>query len=395
MNDLDLVPFTEESGGDGNPGPGTPGKHRRKKGDRSSGRTLVALLVVVAVLGGLAFGGWYGVTKVKDFFTADDYDGPGSGSVVVQIDDNQTVTDIANTLFKDDVVASAKAFVNAAADNPDSTRGLQPGSYKLKKQMKASDALDMLLDRANRVDGPSVIIPEGLTVKEILPRLAEKSGIPLAEFQKAAKDPAALGVPEWGGPSPDRRVLEGFLYPSKYELNDQTTAEGLLKQMVALSVQAATKDDLSAKAQELGVSEWDLMIIASLIEQEGIEADFGKISRVIYNRLNSTGALSYLQFDSTTQYWLIQTGKGRKAIVTDAELKNPDNNYSTDVDRHQGLPPTPIGNPGDASLKAAANPTPGPWTYFVVVTKDRHSAFTDDYNVHQDNILKCKRVGFC
>ncbi|WP_170323912.1 endolytic transglycosylase MltG [Cryptosporangium phraense] len=355
----------------------------------------MALLVVVAVLGGLAFGGWYGVTKVKDFFTADDYDGPGSGSVDVTIEDDQTVTAIGNTLYSKQVIASAKAFVNAAADNPDSTTGLQPGTYRLKKRMKASDALVMLLDRANRVSGPFVIIPEGLTVKEILPLLAKKSGIPLADFQAAAKDPAALGVPEWGGPSPSKRVLEGFLYPSRYEFDDKSTAEGVLKQMVALSVQAATKDDLAGKAQELGVSEWDLMIIASLIEQEGINDDFGKISRVIYNRLNSTGALSYLQFDSTTQYWLIQTGKGRKNIVTDAELKDPDNNYSTDVDRHQGLPPTPIGNPGDAALKAAANPTPGNWTYFVVVTEDRHSAFTDDYNVHQQNIIKCRAVGRC
>ncbi|GAA3382824.1 endolytic transglycosylase MltG [Cryptosporangium minutisporangium] len=391
MNDLDLVPFTEESG---SYGPGTPGRHRRKA-ERSSGKTLVALLVVVAVLGGIVLGGWYGVNKVRDFFTADDYPGPGSGEVTIEITQGQNVTDIGNTLYKADVVASAKAFVNAAEENPDATTGLQPGSYTLKKQMKAADALAMLLDRENRKLGPSVTIPEGLTVKEILPRLSKKTGIPLPEFEAAAKDPVALGVPEWGGPSPDKRVLEGFLYPSTYEFNDKTTATSLLKQMVALSVQAATRDELAQKATELGVSEWDLMIIASLIEQEGIEPDFGKVSRVIYNRLNETGALSYLQFDSTTQYWLIITGKGRKAIVTDAELKDPDNNYSTHVDRRQGLPPTPIGNPGDAALKAAANPEPGNWTYFVVTSEDGRSAFTNDYNTHLANIEKCREVGRC
>ncbi|SHN45040.1 endolytic transglycosylase MltG [Cryptosporangium aurantiacum] len=392
MNDLDLVPFTEESGGYG---PGTPGRHRRRKTERSSGKTLVALLVVVAVLAGLTLGGWYGVNKVRDFFTAEDYPGPGSGEVTITITQGQNVTDIGNTLYKADVVASAQAFVDAAEENADATTGLQPGKFLLKKQMKASDALAVLLDRSNRIAENEVLIKEGLTVVEILPELAKATGIPLAEFQAAAKDPAALGVPEWGGPSPDKRVLEGFLFPAKYEFNDKTTAEGLLKQMVAKAVQAATRDELAQKAQELGVTEWDLMKIASLIEQEGIEDDFGKVSRVVYNRLKSTDALSYLQFDSTTQYWLIITGKGRKAIVTDAELKDPDNNYSTHVDRVQGLPPTPIGNPGDAALKAAANPEPGNWTYFVVTSKDGHSSFTDSLQQHEENIEKCREVGRC
>lgn len=389
MNDLDLVPFTDpaESGYG-------PGRHRRRSGDRTSGRTLVALLVVVAVLGGVLFGGWYGVSKVRDFFTADDYSGPGSGEVTITVSDNQTITDVGNTLYKADVVASAKAFVNAAADNPDSTR-LQPGGYVLKKQMKAADALEALLDRSNRLDPNGVTIPEGLAVVEILPRLAKATGLPLADFQAAVKDPVALGVPEWGGPSPQRRVLEGFLFPARYEINDQTTAVSLLKQMVAQAVKAATKDGLAQKASELGVSEWDLMIVASLVEQEGIADDFGKVARVVYNRLNSTGALSYLQFDSTTQYWLIITGKGRKAIVGDAQLKDPKNDYSTHVDRVQGLPPTPISNPGNAALEAAANPEPGNWTYFVVTSKDGHSSFTNSLAQHERNTQKCRDVGRC
>lgn len=392
MSDLDLVPFTDESGGYG---PGNPGRHRRKK-ERSSGKTLVALLVVVAVLGGLVFGGWYGVTKVRDYFTADDYPGPGGESVVVTIEPGQNVTDIANTLFEKDVVASAKAFVNAAAENPDSTSGLQPGDYTVKKQMKAADALAMLLDRNNRVAGNEVLVKEGLTVTEILGVLSEKTGIPREEFDAAVKDPAALGVPEWGGPSPDKRVLEGFLFPAKYEFDEKTTAQGLLQQMVAKAVAATTKDELAQKAQELGVTEWQMLIIASLIEQEGIADDFAKVSRVVYNRLNSKdSALQYLQFDSTTQYWLIITGKGRTAKVTRAILNDPKNIYSTHLDRVKGLPPTPIGNPGDEALKAAANPEPGDWTYFVVTSKDGHSSFTADLSQHERNVRKCKEIGVC
>ena len=393
MNDLDLVPFTDESGGYG---PGSAGRHRRKKSDRSSGKTLVALLVVVAVLGGIVLGGWYGVNKVRDLFSAEDYPGPGSGEVTVTIDQGASVTDIANVLYENDVVASAKAFVNAAEDNPDSTTKLIPGQFTVKKQMKAEDALLAMMDPKSRIDDPFVIIPEGLTVVEILPRLAKETGLPVEAFKEAAKDPAALGVPEWGGPTPENRRLEGFLFPGRYEFGEAPTADGLLKEMVARAVKAATDDQLAERASALGMSEWELLIVASLVEQEGIAKDFAKVARVIYNRLETDEpGLQYLQFDSTSQYWLIINGKSREAKITDAVLKDPDNIYSTDTNMHEGLPPTPIGNPGDDALKAAANPEEGDWLYFVVTGKDRSSGFASNYSEHQDNVQKCKDIGIC
>ena len=78
-----------------------------------------------------------------------------------------------------------------------------------------------------------------------------------------------------------------------------------------------------------------------------------------------------------------------------AILNDPDNTYSTHLDRVKGLPPTPIGNPGDAALKAAANPEPGDWTYFVVTEKDGHSSFTSDLRTHEVNVQKCKEIGVC
>jgi len=393
--DLDLVPFADpadpaepvESG----TGPGGPGRHRRKT-DRTTGRTLVAFMVVVVVLGGLAFGGWYGVTKVRGFFTAPDYAGPGSGQVLVTVSTNQTLTDIGNTLYRSHVVKSAKAFVQAASDNPDA-QGIQPSVYRMKKQMKASDAVKAMLDAQNRAQ-KKITIPEGLTTVEILAKLAKDSGKPLAKFQAAANDPAALGVPGWGGPNPQTPVLEGFLFPQTYRFPDNEAPADMLKDMVALAVQTMEEDDITGQAAALGLKPWDLLKVASLVEQEGIEADFTKIARVVYNRLKyKTGALAYLQFDSTTQYWLIKTGKGRKALVTRAMLQDPENNYSTALDRIVGLPPTPIGNPGKAALEAAANPADGNWTYFVVTLKDRHSSFTADYNQHLANVQKCKAIG--
>ena len=392
MNDLDLVPFADpvESG----TGPGGPGRHRRKKSDRTTGRTLVAFLVVVVVLGGLAFGGWYGASKVRGFFAAADYPGPGSGQVLVTVSADQTLTEIGNTLYRADVVKSAKAFVNAAGKNP-AAQGIQPSVYRMKKQMKAVDAVKGLLDAKNRAQWV-VTIPEGLTAVEILTKLSKATGKPLAQFQAAANDPAALGVPSWGGPNENTPVLEGFLFPATYPFGENETPAQMLKDMVAMAVKVMEADDITGQAAALGLKPWDLLKVASLVEQEGIDDDFTKIARVVYNRLKyKTGALAYLQFDSTTQYWLIKTGKGRKALVTRALLQDPANNYSTALDRIVGLPPTPIGNPGKTALDAAAKPASGNWTYFVVTSKDGHSSFTNDYNVHLANVQKCKAIGRC
>ena len=395
MNDLDLVPFADpvEDPVEAGTGPGGPGRHRRKT-DRTTGRTLVAFMVVVVVLGGLAFGGWYGVNKIRGFLTAPDYPGPGSGTVLVTVDTNQTLTDIGNTLYHDDVVKSAKAFVEAAGKNPDA-QGIQPSVYRMKKKMKATDAVVALLSAKNK-DVTQVTIPEGLTVVEILAKLAKDMKKPLAQFQAAANDPASLGVPSWGGPNASTPVLEGFLFPQTYPFGNTETPAQILKDMVSMAVSTMEEEDVAGKAAALGLKPWDLLKVASLVEQEGIEDDFSKIARVVYNRLAyKTGALAYLQFDSTTQYWLIKTGKGRKAKVTRALLQDPANNYSTALDRIIGLPPTPIGNPGKAALDAAAHPATGNWTYFVVTTKDRHSSFTDKLSVHESNVQKCYAVGVC
>ncbi len=387
MNDLDSLPFhtTEEI-----PRSRVARHRRRRQGSKDRRRSIIAFLVMVLVFGGLGGAGWYGYGEVKDFFTAEDYAGQGTGEAVVQVDEGDTVTDIANTLFKADVVKSAKAFTNAAEDNPAST-SLQPGTYSLRKQMKASAALTLMLDPASK-SVKSFLIREGLTVKEILPLISKQTGIPVADFDAAAKDPTALGVPDWasakaGTPPP----LEGFLFPAKYEVGKKDTAKSILTAMVAKTLQVMEDDGFLKAAEGLNLTPRELLIVATLVEQEGVQVDFAKIARVVYNRLKEG---TELRFDSTTQYWLIQTGKGRKAIVGDKQLKDPANNYSTTL--NDGLPPTPISNPGKAAIDAAANPEEGNWLYFVVTEKDGRSSFTDDLAVHQGpNTAKCRAIGRC
>jgi UPF0755 protein len=287
------------------------------------------------------------------------------------------------------VVKSAKAFTNAAEENT-ASQSLQPGTYTLRKQMKASAALALMLDPASK-SVKSFLIREGLTVKEILPELAKQTGIPVAEFDAAAKDPAALGVPAWARTDASKPpILEGFLFPARYEVGKNDNAKTILTMMVAQSLKVMESDGFLATADQLNLTPLELLTVASLVEQEGIAADFAKVARVVYNRIKAD---MRLQFDSTTQYWLIQTGKGRKKILTNAELKDPANNYSTTT--RAGLPPTPISNPGKAAIDAAAKPADGDWLYFVVTAADGTSSFANTLPEHEANIEKCRAVKRC
>jgi UPF0755 protein len=251
----------------------------------------------------------------------------------------------------------------------------------------------MLLNRENRLV-KRVTLTEGLTYKATFAKLSEGTGIPLADFDAAAKDPVALGIPEFWFNRNDgkqaRKTIEGFLFPDTYEFGPNATATDVLKKLVARFMDVATSIDLIKIAESKSVTPFSALINASLIQGEaGNVPDMAKISRVVYNRLNKK---MNLEFDSTTNYWRELNGQPRKFNLNDTELLDPNNPYRTYG--LPGLPPGPIGNPGKDALLAAINPTPSqPWLYFVRIDKAGNSAFTDSYTQHQRNIETAKRNG--
>src|SRR5690606_37476562 len=167
-------------------------RRKRERRRRRAGRlaAFVAFLVVIGILGGITWGGYQvyqAVTEVPD------YTGPGTGSVTVKIDAAQTGTAIGRELEERGVVKSTKAFVKAWEDNPDAA-GIQPGTYRLKKRMKASLALELLLDPKSRIQW-RITVREGLRANKTLALLAKETRIPLSKFQAAAKKPEKLGLP--------------------------------------------------------------------------------------------------------------------------------------------------------------------------------------------------------
>jgi UPF0755 protein len=381
MNDLDIgLPFhdTEEIPRS------RAARHRRKRQrGRERRRSSVAFIVMILVFGLLAGGAWYGYGKVKGFLKAPDYAGNGTGQAVILVEEGDTATDIANTLFKADVVKSAKAFTNAAEQDT-KAQTLQPGTYTLHKQMSAAAALKLMLDPASK-SVKRFTVPEGLSSKQVLERISKQAAIPLAQLQSASKDAAALGLPEFAAGNP-----EGFLFPDTYELQKDDTAASILKQMVARTLAVMEEDNFVAEAQKRGLTPREALIVASLVEGEGIPEDFAKIARVVYNRLNQDMPL---EFDSTTNYGRELAGLPRKNRFTREELRDPKNAYRTHNKR--GLPPGPIANPGKAAFDSSVAPAEGDWLFFVLIDKAGHSAFAVTLGEHETNVEKCKQAKLC
>ncbi|WFE34985.1 endolytic transglycosylase MltG [Micromonospora sp. WMMD975] len=396
IDDLDLG-FDEQERGE-------KGRHRRgavlrRQGKSGGGRgkTLLALALALVLLGGIGGGAYYGFDRIQNYLVTPDYDGSGTGEVTVQIKQNALIADMADTLVAADVVKSTKAFIEAAEENSRS-KNIQPGTYKLRKQMSGEAAVVAMLDLKNKVVN-GLTIPEGRTAKNIYKLLSEKTDIPVKEFETAAKDPEALGVPDWWFKRSDGKKIkpsiEGFLFPDTYEIPPKATAETVLKLMVDnfLSVTGEMKFADRVQAERGGVTPYEALIVASLAQAEaGNPDDLGKVARVAYNRVYGEFPCNCLEMDVTVNYYLELTGQKTKTSkeMTASELDDPKNPYNRKL---RGLVPTPINNPGKQALEGAMDPPPGKWLYFVAIDRKGHSAFAETYAEHQRNEQKAREAG--
>lgn len=335
------------------------GGARRARKKRGFSGCLAVLVALALLVGGFYFAVTKGVDWVGDqFSSADDYPGPGSGSVTFEVAEGDAIAEMGRNLKAEGVVASVEAFTAAAAADPDST-GIQVGFYAMKKEMSAEGALEVLLDPANQVKS-TVTVVEGLRVEDVMVQLSEQTEWGLAKWNAALADDEAIGLPDYAEGNP-----EGYLFPATYEIGPKDKPKDILAAMVARWRVAADEAGLEERAAELGKTPAELMIIASLIEAEGRGDDMPKIARVIYNRLDGPGdqggTNGRLQIDASVNYGLDQE-LGVALTTEQLEQDTPYNTYT-----RTGLPPTPIEAPGDAAIAAAANPEDGDWYYYVTV----------------------------
>ncbi len=326
---------------------------------------MVALALVLVPL--VAVGGaWVfyedQIRRVLGWEAPNDYEGNGTGEVLIVIREGDIGEDVARTLHAGGVTRSFDAFYQLLL-RQDAPVNFVPGTFALSEQMSAQAALDAILDPSNRVTSRFTVV-EGTIVQDALPVISEALGVPVGELEAIIQDHEALGVPA------EAPSIEGYLFPATYTLEPGMTPEAVIQLMV---------DRTMSSLDSLGVAEADrhrVVTIASLIEREaGTDEDFFRVSRVIQNRLDANMPL---QFDSTSHYGAQSQGS---VWTTDRERAD-DNPYNTY--RFTGLPIGPIAAPGDRALEAAMNPAEGDWLYFVAVNlRTGESAFSNTLGEHE------------
>lgn len=364
-------------GDDGGRGGRRSGRSGGKPKKRSGMACLIAAVVIVGVVGG---GGYYGYSYLKDKFSAaEDFTGAGIDETVdVEIPKGAGLGQMGRILKEAGVVASAQAFVDAASSRPQG-KSIQPGTYPLKKKMSAAAAVEVMIDPSKL---HVLTLPEGKRNSWVYDAIDKKLELPAGTTKDIAfKQAKNLGLPAWANNDPKIiDPLEGFLFPMRYDLTkDNSTPEALLKQMVKNATDKYTELGVEGKAKELGLENpLQVITVASLVNAEGKNHDdFRKMSEVVYNRLKKTNDVTNqkIEFDSTYNY--VKNQSEINFNLTEAKaFVNPYNTHNV-----KGLPPGPIGNPGEAALTGALTPDHGGWMFFVSVD-EHNTTFTKTYDEH-------------
>ena len=282
-----------------------------------------------------------------------DYPGPGTGEVVITVPEGAGPSSVATQLEQKNVVANADTFLRAFLA---SGGALAPGEFSMRNEMKNSDAVDVLLNKGqDKV--MYVALSAGLRIGESLQAISEGTGVPVAELKALNESPAQFGVP----------------------------AKEVLQKLVT-----TTLDELKAQGVTDPAKQYDVVTVASIVQAEGGQAEYGDVAGAIYNRLKPTNTETngLIQSDATVTY-----GLGIKSFHIDeaqkADKSNPYNTYA-----NQGLPVGPIGSPGKTAIDAAAKPKKNEYLYWVTINLDtKETLFSKTLAEH--NVYVAKYNAWC
>ena len=340
---------------------------------QSKAPIIVSIVLLVVVLGGLA---WGGVTLFNSC------SGPavellGEGEeATVEVAEGAGAQAIGQQLVEKRLVASASEFTRRVNDLGVDSQ-LKPGTYTF----AGGTGLDGII-RALQA-GPetnALTIPEGYRLWEIADAVADhtEGRISAEDFSAAASDASAYAGDYAFLESAGSNSLEGFLFPKTYDIADDATADSVIRAMLD-QFQAETASLDWSYAESQGLSIYDAVNLASIVEKEtsGNELIRAQVAAVFYNRLATDDypSYGYLQSDATTAYELRRDPTG-----DEVHAETPYSTYA-----NQGLPPTPICSPGLDCLTAVCAPDQealGKYFYFYFEGENYY--FSETYEEHQN-----------
>lgn len=376
------------------------GSVERLRGQRRSLKWLIwasMALAVAAILVAGAIGWWY-LGKINP-------EGSPGDVVSFTVNEGDDVESIALRLTAEGLVSDPGIFEWYV----EREGGLEliPGYYEI----RPNDHMGNVLSRLRTPPGQTytkVTFPEGFTLTKMAERLDTSVPRLTSEgFMEAATDGTIrssfqpLGVTS----------LEGMLFPDTYQVSNAESEGQVIERMIALMERVSEQEDIVNRSRALGVTPYEAMIVASMIEREAkVPEDRAKISRVIYNRLGLS-ALNPdnpipLQVDATVLYGRDQAGLDPELPFS--ELRQIDGPYNTYL--RPGLPPTPIAGPGRASIEAALNPAPNPpagdpicaeladptscaYLYYVIADENGRHVFASELWQQERNIEAARQAG--
>ena len=317
---------------------------------------------------------------------------PGA-AVNFTVNDGDTISSVASRLKSAGIISNSTIFRWYVSTK--GTVALTPGYYALQPKDNAGSIVETLSTPPAQTF-ISVTFPEGMTVDQMAQRLSEKMTFMSTEqFIAAAKSPDTVSslLPK------SVTSLEGLLFPDTYQISGDDTEFRVVSRLVSMMERVARQVDLAAGAKARGFRPYEILIIASLIEREAkVATDRSKIAQVIYNRLAKK---MRLEIDASVKY-------GQDPAMTWTEMKATDTPYNTYI--NAGLPPTPIANPGKASIQAALAPFGTPpasdaacvglvvgvkceYLYYVLADAAGGHVFATTYDQHLLNVEKAKTAG--
>ena len=325
---------------------------------RRGGRTWLRVALGLAVVGLIVF-------ALASIWVYRKIDPPGSAGAAVAVDvpPGSSTKRIAAILDAQGVVSDSRIFeiwVKVNGDGP-----WQAGRYTFRRNSSMQDAV-AVLDGGPEIDFVRFTVPEGYTLEQVADRVGQLPGRSRERFLELAASGAVRSAYQPEGST----NLEGLLFPDTYQFDEKDDETAILRRMVEAMDQKLVELGVPDKAPALGITPYQMVIVASMIEREArVPDERGMVARVVYNRLERGIRLG---IDATTRYEL----RKPTAPLRKSELER-DSPYNTRT--RAGLIPTPIAMPGHASLEAAANPTPGPWIYYVIAdASGRHAFVTTD-----------------
>ena len=300
----------------------------------------------------------------------------GEGEKVrVHVPRGASMSQVADSLAAHDLINSGFAF-RLYAKVKGVAGSMKAGTYEFREGVGWDRLLD---DLANgRVVNDRLVIPEGWDIRRIAPALAEVAGVPADSVMALLFDtamPGRLGVP---GPT-----LEGYLFPATYTFPVDAPLDTLVARIVERYREAWTPAR-RARADSMGMSEREVITLASIVEAEARRREeLRTISAVYHNRLKRNYPL---QADPTVQYALGERQARLLYAHIDSSAENPYNTY-----RRPGLPPGPIGSPGEAAIDAALDPDSVSYFFFVARPDGSH-VFTNTFAEHQRAVAQSRRA---